>query len=132
MPSEDENLIIVLIIRMIVKQRCHSQLKDNETVRRSVDGVLYLLPSFLVVVSSKEQQKEIDNDNDDHREIDRLVSQEISIGKDIIPIDRLGQDQQTTGEAGQMRGEALSLLKIRLRANLERDDQGEKGKRDYH
>ena len=78
----------------------------------------YLFQIFLVLVASVDDQRDVQSTDADHRQIDGLVLGEISIGKDVVPIDRCWQYDETTGKGCQMRGETVSLIVIGQRSHL--------------
>ena len=77
-----------------------------------------LLNIFSVLATGIDDESDVQNSHDDHRQVDRLVLGEVDIGEHIVPVDRRRQNQETTGERRQMRGEALCLLFVRQRSNL--------------
>ena len=72
----------------------------------------YVVHILLVLAARVAHQHDIQNTDADHRRIDGLVLGNVRISKGIIPIGRCRQHDETTGESGQMRGEALCLIVI--------------------
>jgi hypothetical protein len=108
MTGEGKNLIERTILGMIAGQRRHSQLEENSLDEQT--KISYLFQILSVEGSRVDQQKKINHQNDNHREGNRFVLQEIPIGEDFVPIHRFGKNRESTGEASRMRGETLRFV----------------------
>ena len=53
---------------------------------------------FLVLQQDMHHRKQIDDGRTDDRHIGGFGSGEISLGEDIVPVDRLTQDEKATGK----------------------------------
>ena len=79
-----------------------------------------LLNIFPVLATGIDDESDVKHSHDDHRQVDRLVLGEVEIGEHVVPVDRRRENEETTGERRQMRREALCLLLVRQRSNLEK------------
>ena len=72
----------------------------------------YFLKIFPIFVSCIDQENDEENNEDDDRQVDGLVSHEIHVGKYIAPVDGIGQDKKTTSECCQMCRQTLCFNMI--------------------
>ena len=82
------------------------------------DDECYLFEIFAIPVSGKDEERDEEGDEDDDGQVDGFVSHEVHVGKDVAPVDRVGQDEKTARKCGQMRGEALCLVMVRRWSDL--------------
>ena len=112
---EDENLIEIPIGSSRIDQRSNCQLNEKRILP---DGVKDASTDFgqicSIVSSSVYEQDQIEKDEKDDRQIDRLVPRETGVGKDIVPIDRRGKNKETSGKSRQVTRQTVSLKMIRL------------------
>lgn len=76
--------------------------------------------SDIVAKTSDDEQEEIQDTNNDHRQIDALVSQQISIGKDVVPVHRCRQTDETSGERRQVSRITMSATIVGQGSHLQR------------
>ena len=112
---EDENLIEIPIGSCRVDQRSNCQLNEKRILP---DGLKDASTDFgqicSIVSSSVDEQDQIEKHEKNDRQIDRLVPRETGIGKDIVPVDRSGKNEETSGKGRQMTRQTVSLKMVRL------------------
>jgi len=63
-----------------------------------ISGMPYLQQVFLVLPSSPDEQRDIKNCNDNLRDIQRWVGQEVSVTEDEIKVDSIGLNDEAAAE----------------------------------
>ena len=81
-------------------------------------GFSYLFLVGSITATSKDDQKDVENTQTDHGDVKSFVFHEISIGKDIVPVDLHRYGDESTRKCRQMSGKALGLIQISQGSNL--------------
>jgi len=63
-----------------------------------ISGMPYLQQVFLVLPSSPDEQRDIKNCNDNLRDIQRWVGQEVSVTEDESKVDSIGLNDEAAAE----------------------------------
>jgi hypothetical protein len=87
--SDDEYLIEITIRRLIVIEWNNIQLKgEGKSSKTRAEHSTDLFGILAIGIASEYDQKDVENTSDNHGQIDSLVAKEITVGKDMIPVDR--------------------------------------------